>query len=162
MALKNKRYLIIIAVSLFIAVAIVVSLPRVFSPERSKVAIPPPPSPPLRRHGEAHGITVKKQFGETTLIITAGTMKPHRVQPGNILEFMMDAEYKLRLKNVKLNLMEGQKSLELKADAAFSNEDFTRIKIKGIYHISQKGFNLRPIRGAMKLTIKDGKVQVIM
>jgi len=161
MAHKNK-YLLIIAVGLFITVALMVALPKVFLPEKSKVNnIPPPPPPPLIKPGEAHGVQIKKRFGDITLVVSAGIMRPNKPMPTNLLEFvMMDKGYKIKLKNIKLNLKDKDKSIELDADMALSNEEFTRMTIKGIRHINQKGFKIGSNTRAIKLSIRDDKVIV--
>lgn len=119
------------------------------------------PPPPLLSPNTALGVKIKKTFGDIKLEVSAGVIRPNRVIPTNILEYaLMDKGYKLKLKNVSVNLKDKDKSIELEADMALSNEEFSRMTIKGIWRLKQKGFNISDDTRAIKLAIKNDKVQV--
>lgn len=154
----KKKYFVIISVALAIAVAAFVFMKGI-QPSGPKRSYEPPP--PLLGPNQAVGVRIKKTFGSVNLGVNAGVVKPNRVIPTNLLEYaIMDKGYKLKLKNVKINLREGDKSMELEADMALSNEEFSRMKIKGIHHINQKGFKINPDTRAIKLTIRNDKVHL--
>ena len=147
-----------ISVVLAIAVAAFVFMKgsRPSGPKRSYE-----PPPPLLEPNQAVGVRIKKTFGSVNLEVNAGVVKPNMVIPANILEYAItDKGYKLKLKNVKIDLREGDKSMELEADLALSNEEFSRMTIKGIHHINQKGFKINPDTRAIKLTIRNDKMHL--
>jgi len=157
--LKKRYFIIIISIILTITVVAFVLMKGSRPLEKRKYE----PPPPLLEPNTALGVKIKKSFEEVKLEVSAGVMKPHKDidLPTNILEYLMkDKGYKLKLKNVKINLKDKDKSIELEADMALSNEELSKMTIKGIRRINQKGFGIDTDTRAIKLTIKNGGVHV--
>jgi hypothetical protein len=155
----RKKYLVIISTILLITIITFVFILIPSEPKRKSYE----PPPPLLEPNTALGVKIKKLFEEVNLEISAGVMKPHKDIDfsTNILEYLMkDKGYKLKLKNVKINLKDKDKSIELEADMALSNEELSRMTIKGIRRINQKGFEIDTDTRAIKLTIKNDGVHV--
>ncbi|MDP2167900.1 MAG: hypothetical protein Q8J64_06175 [Thermodesulfovibrionales bacterium] len=102
---------------------------------------------------------IKKQFGASLLMIEAGAVEPNiKTRTPNLIEMVMEEKgLKLRLRFVKVELKEGERSLSFTAEAALSNEEFTRMKITGVRDLKQKGFGIRP-EHSLNMLVKGDKV----
>lgn len=154
----KKRYFVLILIAILIIVTAIIFFKSSKHSEPKRNYEPPPP---LLSPNTAVGVKIKKTFGDIKLEVSAGVIRPNRVIPTNILEYaLIDKGYKLKLKNVSVNLKDKDKSIELEADMALSNEEFSRMTIKGIWRLKQKGFKISDDTRAIKLTIRIDKVRV--
>jgi hypothetical protein len=154
-----KKKLALLAVIIFVSSLVVIST-KYFSTANKKGTIPYQAS--VSGPDKMEGVSIKKQFRNTTLIIDASILKPHIQMPLSFLQMVTgnDDKYSLRLRNVKIHLIEHAKDLLIEGTEALSNAEFTSLKIKLHSVLSNNGYTINPNAECVVIKISGNKVKV--
>lgn len=93
---------------------------------------------------EAKEVTIRKNFGNTYLEMFCGILAPYKIKFPDPLILIIENKkgYTTQISYVRLRLKSGKKSLYIEAKNGFANKDYSKIELKGVIKVENKGFSL--------------------
>lgn len=117
---------------------------------------------PPQEKSEAKEVTVKKSFGNVNMELFCGIVRPYEVKVPNPLIIMIENKkgFTSKISYMKLTLISGKKRLFIEAERGFANKDYTKLELRGLKKIENKGFSIPPNSHTLLITLRKDKVTI--
>ncbi len=112
---------------------------------------------PQQEKSEAKEVTVKKSFGKINMELFCGIVRPYEIKVPNPIVVIIENKkgYTTKISYMRLTLTSGKKRLFIEAERGFANKDYSKLELRGLMKVENKGFSLP--NNVHTLAIKFGK-----
>jgi len=109
---------------------------------------------------EAKEVTVKKSFGKINMDMFCGVVRPYEVKvPDPIIVLMENKKgYTTKISYIKLTLTSGKRRLYIEAERGFANKDYSKLELKGLKKVENKGFSMPQKAHTVIVNIRNNNV----
>ncbi len=111
---------------------------------------------------EAREVTIKKAFGKVKMELFCGVVRPYEVKVPNPLIIMLENKkgYASKISYMKLNVSSGEKRLFIEAERGFANKDYSKLELRGLKKIENKGFSFPDQAHTVIVRFEKNKVSI--
>lgn len=91
----------------------------------------------------ATAVTIKKRIGNIKMELFAGILEPNKPKVMDPLVIILENKgYVNKIKYIKLKLVSKKRQLFIEGESALTNKNYTKIEVRGIKNIQNKGFSV--------------------
>lgn len=115
-----------------------------------------------QQQSEAKEVTVKKSFGKVNMELFCGVVRPYVIKMPDPFYVLMETKkgYTTKISYLRLTLNSGKRRLFIEAERGFANKDYSKIELKGIKKVENKGFNFPPNAHSVIVKFKNNNVSI--
>lgn len=111
---------------------------------------------------EAKEVTVKKSFGKVNMELFCGVVRPYEIKVPDPFYVLLETKkgYTTKISYLRLTLTLEKKRLFIEAEKGFANKDYSKIELKGLKKVENKGFRLPQNAHTVIVKIKNNNVSI--
>ncbi len=115
-----------------------------------------------RGKSEAKEVTVKKSFGKVNMELFCGVVRPYEIKVPDPFYVLLETKkgYTTKISYLRLTLTLGKKRLFIEAEKGLANKDYSKLELKGLKKVENKGFKLPQNAHTVIVKIKNNNVLI--